>query len=587
MPHFPNRRAMDRIAPGLVPLVRALWNIGVRIVTRDAPDRRPSVALSPVLERPSDSLPTIHLPLFNDPALSRAAVLHAAAHVRYGDEVLVRAGLKPIQQAVVNLLEDARIEWLAMRELPGLRTFWHPYHTASAASGNTLEALLTRLASILFDPTREDPHPWICKARSMFFSDMGGTLLSIRSVQEVRHAASLLGNDLGQMRMPFNPSSHIIYPAYRDDNSHLWHPEDRAPKHVPEMDRVQIENRSESRVDRSSDERLQVGTLSSAIESEQESSSVGAGSAEADLIMNAMSLRPLCVLPEWDRLILRYRPAWCSVFEYYGRLADHSALLNLLDANAELIRRIGRGLRHSNVREDGRLIRSTEGSEFCPAGLVDAGIALREKRAVEERIFREIRHEQRRLHLTFLVDTSVSTGRPGSSVFSGQGTVLDEIRAVVAIACAVLEQAGHRCSVRGFCSNTRNLVRIQPVKADEESVLSAEVLRRLAGLTPAWSTRLGAVLRYATTEIGNSSNAHRIVLVTDGEPYDVDVHDPSYLKDDFMRAVLESTSKGVKIVSLALGGGALRNRRLATAMPVVQVDSCASLLVALGWCTRC
>ena len=38
--------------------------------------------------------------------------------------------LKPIQVALVSLIEDARVEQLALREMPGLRRLWLPFHVA-------------------------------------------------------------------------------------------------------------------------------------------------------------------------------------------------------------------------------------------------------------------------------------------------------------------------------------------------------------------------------------------------------------------------------------------------------------------------
>ena len=37
-----------------------------------------------------------------------------------------------------------------------------------------------------------------------------------------RRVGGLLGNDLGQMRVQFNARTHVVEPAYRDDNLGLW-----------------------------------------------------------------------------------------------------------------------------------------------------------------------------------------------------------------------------------------------------------------------------------------------------------------------------------------------------------------------------
>ena len=60
--------------------------------------------------------------------LYRAAVAHIAAHLKFSRERFPLGGLKPMQVALVSLIEDARVERLAMRELPGLARLSCPSH---------------------------------------------------------------------------------------------------------------------------------------------------------------------------------------------------------------------------------------------------------------------------------------------------------------------------------------------------------------------------------------------------------------------------------------------------------------------------
>jgi nitric oxide reductase NorD protein len=46
-----------------------------------------------------------------------------------------------------------------------------------------------------------------------------------------------------------------------------------------------------------------------------------------------------------------------------------------------------------------------------------------------------------------------------------------------------------------------------------------------------------------------------VLLVSDGQPHDVDVHDPQYLVDDARHAVLAARRRGVRMACLALAGG--------------------------------
>ena len=75
-----------------------------------------------------------------------AAATHAAAHLRHTVHLHARGHLKPIQTALVGLLEDARVELLAVAEMPGLRRLWLAFHRADSTQGDTFTALMARLA---------------------------------------------------------------------------------------------------------------------------------------------------------------------------------------------------------------------------------------------------------------------------------------------------------------------------------------------------------------------------------------------------------------------------------------------------------
>ena len=69
--------------------------------------------------------------------------------------------LKPVQVALVSLIEDARVEQLALGDLPGLRRLWLPFHVAAPGGAVTAPALMARLARALLDPIYADDHGWV------------------------------------------------------------------------------------------------------------------------------------------------------------------------------------------------------------------------------------------------------------------------------------------------------------------------------------------------------------------------------------------------------------------------------------------
>ena len=149
--------------------VTALWGRPpvLRSLVMDngpAPQRRASIA-GPLIR-----LPEFYRGVQGDAAraLYNAAAAHAQAHLVFGGPRFPVKTLKPLQTALVTLVEDARIEHLAMRQLPGLRRLWSPYHTALPAGIATAPMLLVRLARALFDPDYRDDDGFVRKGRDLF-----------------------------------------------------------------------------------------------------------------------------------------------------------------------------------------------------------------------------------------------------------------------------------------------------------------------------------------------------------------------------------------------------------------------------------
>ena len=116
------------------------------------------------------------------------------------------------------MLEDARVEYLAMLAFPGLRKLWQPFHIAKSSGPKLVPLLLTRLSRALIDPEYKDKDGWVQKGRDMFFDPQN----DMTDPAMCRRIGVLLGNDLGQLRAQFNAKTYVVEPAYRDDNMGLW-----------------------------------------------------------------------------------------------------------------------------------------------------------------------------------------------------------------------------------------------------------------------------------------------------------------------------------------------------------------------------
>jgi nitric oxide reductase NorD protein len=96
----------------------------------------------------------------------------------------------------------------------------------------------------------------------------------------------------------------------------------------------------------------------------------------------------------------------------------------------------------------------------------------------------------------------------------------------------------------------------------------------LAGLEGGLSTRIGAVIRHAGTDLAGQSTHRRLLLIiTDGEPSDVDVTDRKYLVEDARKAVISLAGDGIDTFCVGLdSGGDSYLTRIFGPRNVMQID---------------
>jgi nitric oxide reductase NorD protein len=180
-----------------------------------------------------------------------------------------------------------------------------------------------------------------------------------------------------------------------------------------------------------------------------------------------------------------------------------------------------------------------------------------------------------------LVDTSEST----RDRLPGRVTrILDEeVRAAAVLARAV-DALGDRLAIEGFASDGRNDVRITPVKDFRERFEGAAV-GQLAGLAAGYSTRLGAALRHGACRFaGERAYRRLLIVVTDGEPFDVDSDDPVYLLEDSRHAVKELRAAGIDVFGLGIGASFAAGARIfgrGNFVPLARPDDLSKALAAL------
>jgi len=483
--------------------------------------------------------------------LFRAALAHVLAHLQFTPARFPLGGLKPVQVALVSLIEDARVEQLAIAQYPGLRRLWLPFHVADAAGAVTAPALMARLARALIDPGYADPHGWVGKGREMFFADPSAWQEPGLS----RTIGGLLGNDLGQMRAQFNARTYVVEPLYRDDHQGLWDlPASPAPAEVEALqESVRLEGRADS--------------------------PDGGGRAAGDETANRASLVPagrevgipVARYPEWDFLIGRDRNEWATLIEYPPAEGQGETIDAVLERYPELVWRIKALIRAAKVSRPLRLRRQSEGDRLDLEAAIAAAIDRRAGLAPSAKVYARLERRFRDLSVLVLIDASQST----NDVVGAAGkSVLELERDAATLLGHAMDGMGDPFALHAFCSETRENVHYYRLKDFDED-WNAVVKRRLAGLAGRFSTRMGAALRHAGRELAQRLSYRKLLLfISDGEPSDIDIADRRYLVEDARRAVLSLRQQGIDIFCVGLdaaGDGYLA--RIFGRGNVVQIDA--------------
>jgi nitric oxide reductase activation protein len=148
-----------------------------------------------------------------------------------------------------------------------------------------------------------------------------------------------------------------------------------------------------------------------------------------------------------------------------------------------------------------------------------------------------------------LVDLSESLN---NQVAGGRQTILELGQEALALLAWAIDCLGDPLAIAGFHSNTRHEVRYQHIKGFSERWDDA-VKARLAAMEAGWSTRMGAALRHAGHYLAARKADKRILLLlTDGEPADIDVAEPGALRADTRKAVEELDAQGITTFCLSL-----------------------------------
>ncbi|MCC5956178.1 MAG: VWA domain-containing protein [Natronohydrobacter sp.] len=493
----------------------------------------------------------------------QAALAHIGAHMAYGGKRFEPGQLKPLQIAVVSLIEDARVETLALREMPGLKRLWLPFHDVSPDGMATTPSLFGRLARALIDPDFPLRHGWVRKGVEMFRAGQG----QIDTPALSRHIGNILGNDLGQTRVQFNARDYVVQPVYRDDNLGLWElpPDPHQGQQHHHIDIATHDLRRSEETDRPQERKTERSERDTDIPPE----------TVAPMPVASGVGRIVGQVPEYDHLAGIERPDWVTIKEYDPGPGDPLFWRKLEDRHGALLARIRALVRAAALGRHRRLKRQAEGERLDLDAAIEASIALRAQRTPDHRVYEGVSIPDRSIAVHLLLDISQSTGDPvgGGPNGAGDVTVLNMLRDATALLAHAMDRLGDPLAITAFASDGREDLRVVPVKRFEDALTPLTGMA-LSGLRAGYSTRIGAAIRHAGAALGQVACHRRLVLVvTDGAPSDIDVSDPAYLVMDARRAVQLLNAQGIDVFCIALGQTAgQRQGEIFSKRGFVQID---------------
>jgi nitric oxide reductase NorD protein len=498
----------------------------------------------------------IHLPdAFDDfeevPGLEiyRAAAAHCAAHLVYTREPISAEALNPLQMAVIGVIEDARVETLAIRTFPGLKQLWAKLHIAQADQDNTVGDFLNRLARALLDSEYQDNDAWIAEGRVLFAQ--AADRLSDNTISWEIGVA--LAHSLQQKHIAFNARTDLLSAPYRDDNRYFWEFEEfdfnksqaagfetikQVRKHVSVM-----EFANEVDCETAGDDAQEIWVMSEEFFPYEDN-----GVSYNELEGKEPISEPYHYA-EWDYQIQLERPAWATVLEKRPKAGELQLIDQITADNKRIASRLKFLLDAMQPQGVQRIRKLEDGDEIDINAAISSMIDLRMGMQPDPRIMMRSVRKVRDISVLVLLDLSESTNE---KVLGQDQTVLGLTRQACVLLSDAIHKIGDPFAIHGFCSDGRHDVEYYRFK-DFDQPYNDGPKARLAGMTGQLSTRMGTAIRHATHYLrGQRSSKKLLMVITDGEPADIDVRDPQYLRYDTKKAVEEAARIGITTFCMTL-----------------------------------
>ncbi|HNA82693.1 MAG TPA: VWA domain-containing protein [Thiobacillaceae bacterium] len=441
----------------------------------------------------------------------RATLAHMVGHRRW-TEAQIADNWSPFQRMAVEFFEDCRVETLLCREYPGLRRIFlalHPTPAEGACDEETTSCLRHRMA--MLSRALLDPEHRYRDATLLDFVARFHALLADGATSSTREIASLALSYVTRTRRQSDQYARIHFADtvvdYRDDNRQMW-------KFIEEGDEEEAFDQKRK------------------IEPGEELQGL-----------------PPRHYPEWDYKSQTYRPDWASVYESLHPKGNGAEIDKLLQKHGALAKRLKRILDLLKPQDKVRIRYQEEGSELDLDVAIRSLIDFKGGATPDPRINMSHRTDGRDIAVMLLLDLSESLNEKAAG---SDQTILELSQEAVSLLAWAVEQLGDPFAIAGFHSNTRHDVRYQHIKGYSER-WGDDVKGRLAAMQAGWSTRMGAAMRHAAHYLeARHADKKLMLILTDGQPSDVDTQDEQVLIEDTRQAVKELDRDGIFTYCISL-----------------------------------
>jgi hypothetical protein len=252
---------------------------------------------------------------------------------------------------------------------------------------------------------------------------------------------------------------------------------------------------------------------------------------------------------EWDYQIQLHRPDWATLYERRQPKGDPEEIEKIITEYKPVAHRIKQIIDLLTPEGVQRVRNMEDGDEIDINAAIDAMVAIRMGEQPNPRITMRNVLKTRDLAVVVLMDLSESTNE---TVEGSDKTVLQLTREASTLVATAINGIGDPFALHGFASDGRHDVQYYRFK-DFNQHFDDEAKSRLAGMRGGLSTRMGAAIRHAGQHLLKQPERRKLLLlITDGEPADIDERDPQHLRHDTKKAVEELYSKGVLSYCLTL-----------------------------------